>query len=58
MRSASQSPRPFFSSTDIATSMFVLNWTRRSFVLVTAPLRMPWNSTPYLSSNVFASVTK
>ena len=31
-------PRPLRSSTDIATSMFVLNWISRSFVSVTAPL--------------------
>ena len=42
----------------MATSMFVLNWMSRSFVSVTAPSRMPWNSTPYLSSKVFASATK
>ena len=45
-RSASQSPSPSRSSTDIATSMLVLNWTSRSRGSFTAPSRMPWNCTP------------
>ena len=45
-RSASQSPRPLRSSSDITTSMFVLNWTSRSRGDFTGPWRMPSKATP------------
>ena len=56
-RSASQSPKPFLSSTDIATSMFVLNCTRRSRMSATGPALMPSNFTPKRCSYVFARPT-
>ena len=46
-RSASQSPMPLRSSSDMTTSMLVLNWMSRSRGSLTAPSRIPWNSTPY-----------
>jgi len=39
-------PRPLRSSSDITTSMLVLNWISRSRGSVTAPCRIPENSTP------------